>query len=65
MAKALPRLPYTVKEIAEHYGMSTEAVRKEIVTGRLRAAHKRGQSKVWYVKHEWLCDWAENMLEDI
>lgn len=64
MAKAMPQLPLTVKEVAEQYGMSAKAVRKEIASGRLKAAHKRGQTKIWYMKPEWLDEWAENMLEE-
>lgn len=64
MANVMPQLPRTVKEVAEHYGMSTEAVRQEIASGRLKAAHKRGQSKVWYMKPEWIDEWAETMLEE-
>lgn len=59
-----PSLPYTVKEVAEMYGFSADAIRKEISSGRLKAAHKRGQTKVWYIKQAWLDDWAENMLEE-
>lgn len=65
MASKLPRLPYSVKEVAEHYGLSPEAVRNEIAKGRLRAAHKRGQTKVWYMKPEWVAEWAETMLEEV
>lgn len=60
---AVPKLPYTVRQVADMYGMSEGAIRKEISSGRLKAAHKRGQTKVWYITDAWLKDWAENMLE--
>lgn len=59
-----PRLPYTVREVADMYGMSVETVRREIHAGRLKAAHKRGQRRVWYITQANLKDWAENMLEE-
>ena len=57
-------LPYKVSEVARKLGMSESFVRKEIREGRLRAAHKRNESRTWYVKQEWLDEWAEGgMLE--
>jgi len=63
-ASSAPELPYTVKQVAKMYGCSTETIRREINAGRLKASHKRGQTKVWYITKEALKDWAENMLED-
>lgn len=60
---ASPRLPYTVAQVADMYGMGVEAVRREIRSGRLPASHKRGQSRKWYVTDADLETWAATMLE--
>lgn len=64
-AERMPELPYTVKQVANMYGCSTETIRREINSGRLRASHKRGQTKVWYITKDALKDWVENMLEEV
>ncbi len=64
VAKNAPQLPYTVKQVAEMYGVCAETIRREISAGRLKAAHKRGQRRIWYITEANLNDWAENMLEE-
>lgn len=63
-SKAIPQLPYTIKEVAAMYGRSTEYIRQEIVKGRLKAARKRGEKKTLYIKPEWVKEWTENYLEE-
>lgn len=58
--QTLPRLPYTVKEVAEMYGVSGNYIYREIREGRLRARHKRGETKAWYVTDEDLREWVES-----
>lgn len=58
------RLPYTVKQVAEMVGCSTDTIRKEIRAGHLKARHRRGRTKIWYVTKEDLSEWAENYLEE-
>lgn len=60
---AQPRLPYTVKQVADMYGVSAETIRREIQAGRLPARHKRGQTRVWYMTDADLETWAATMLE--
>lgn len=58
-----PQLPLTVKQVAEMYGVCAETIRREIRAGRLKAHHKRGMVRIWYIRPKDLEDWAENMLE--
>lgn len=58
-----PQLPYTVRQVAEMYGVCAETIRREIHAGRLKAHHKRGMVRIWYITPDDLKDWAENMLE--
>lgn len=59
------KLPYTVQEVAEMVGCSTSTILRDIHSGILKARHKKGQVRVWYITDEALKDWTENMLEDI
>lgn len=63
-APALPAIPWTPAQVAEMYGVSDETIYREIRSGRLRAKHKRGQSRKWFITDDALREWAETMLED-
>ena len=64
MDDAAPRLPYRVKEVAELFSVSEGYIRKEIREGRLKAAHKRNESRTWWIKQEWIDEWVKGgMLE--
>lgn len=60
---AIPKHPYTVKQVAEMYGYTEDGIRNEIKVGRLHASHKKGQSKKWYITEKDLRKWTEEMLE--
>lgn len=60
----MPRLPYTVQQVAEAYGVSKMTIYREIEAGRLRARKKRGCKKQWFITDEDLADWASGMLEE-
>lgn len=66
MSKAtLPKLPYTPPQVAKMYGLGTETIYREIRAGRLKARHKKGQRKRWYITEQDLVDWVEKtMFED-
>lgn len=65
MTWTAPQLPLTPKEVAEIYGISVSVVRKEIEKGSLKARHKRGQTKNWYITREAIEEWVQNgFLED-
>lgn len=59
------RLPFRVKEVAEMFNVSECFIRKEIHLGNLKAAHKRGESKIWWIKQEWIDEWASGGMLDI
>ena len=59
-----PKHPYTIQEVADMYGYTYERIRREISEGRLHAAHKRGQSKRWYITDADLKEWTETMLAE-
>lgn len=63
-AETIPQLPYTVQQVADMYGMKETAVLAEIRSGRLRARHKRGMVKRWFITNQDLVDWVNGMLED-
>lgn len=54
------QLPYTPAQVAQMYGVSVAYVYNEIRSGRLRAHHKRGEQKRWYVTEADLAHWAEH-----
>lgn len=54
------RLPYTPAQVAQMYGVSVNSIYNEIKSGRLRAHHKRGDRKRWYVTEADLAHWAEH-----
>lgn len=60
----LPRMPYTVAQVAEAVGKSKMTIYREIQSGRLRARKKRGCSKQLFITQEDLDAWAQTMLED-
>jgi hypothetical protein len=61
----IPRLPYTVKQVADMYNMSVESVYAEIRAQRLPAHHKRGATKRWFITDADLHEWINvNLLED-
>lgn len=59
-----PPMPYTPTQVAEMYGVCDETIYREIRAGRLKAKHKRGMSRKWYITESDLRDWTQNMLED-
>lgn len=64
MGRAATRLPYRVKEVAGILSVSEEFVRKEIREGRLKARHKRGGTRTWWITQSDLDEWmAGGMLD--
>ena len=55
-----PPLPMTPHEVAQIYGVSDEYICREIRAGRLKARHKRGGVRNWYITREALEEWAES-----
>lgn len=54
-----PQLPMRLSEVAELLGMSYKSVHREVQSGRLKAWHKKGENKIWYVTQADLNEWAE------
>ncbi len=51
-------LPMTPAQAAERAGVGVGAIYAEIASGRLRARHKRGQVKRWWITEADLKEWA-------
>lgn len=52
-----PMLSYTPAETALYTGVSYRCVLEEVKAGRLRSYIKRGQSRGYRIKPEWVDEW--------
>lgn len=58
-------IPMTPAQAAEAAGVGVGVIYADIAAGRLRARHKRGQVKRWYITEADLAEWASGgMLEE-
>ncbi len=58
----LPKMPLTVKDIVHRYKgiLTAKSIYKAIAEGRLKAKHKAGESRTWYIRPEDFADYLEN-----
>ena len=58
-------MPMTPQQAADRLGVGVSVVYRAIESGSLRARHKRGQSRRWWVTEADLAHWAEEgMFEE-
>lgn len=56
----LPKMPLTVKQIVhKHKGVTARSLYKAIAEGRLKARHKAGETKTWYIREEDLAEYFD------
>lgn len=57
----LPKMPLTVKDIVHRYKgvVTANKLYADIAAGRLKAKHKAGESKTWYVREEDLAEYFD------
>lgn len=57
----LPERPLTIKQIVHRYKgvVTAQGLYKAIAEGRLKARHKAGETKTWYVREEDLAEYLD------